>query len=124
MHKWAMLALCSLAIVLGVTALLIEVNNHSKEYAAEREAENAPIDDTPVDPEAAESIYKASCLSCHGVDLEGGVGPALNSIGSELDRREIHNVIMNGQGNMMPAFRSSLSDEEISNLAGWLAEMQ
>lgn len=124
MYKWIMLTLCSLAIVLGVTALFIEVNNHSKEYAAEQEAENAPIDDTPVDPEAAESIYKASCLSCHGVNLEGGVGPELDAIGSVMDRKEIHNVIMNGKGQMMPSFRSQLSDEEISNLAGWLAEMQ
>lgn len=124
MYKWAMLALCSLAIVLGVTALLVEVNNHSQEYAAEKEAENAPIDDTPVDAAAAEAIYKASCLNCHGAELEGGVGPNLQAVGSVQDRKQLHDIIMNGKGGMMPAFKSSLSDEEISNLAGWLADMK
>nr|P23036.1 RecName: Full=Cytochrome c-552; AltName: Full=Cytochrome c552 [Schinkia azotoformans] len=36
----------------------------------------APAADDP------EGMVKASCASCHGQNLEGGVGPALADVGS------------------------------------------
>lgn len=51
---------------------------------AEEAAANAPeeVEDTV---EAGQGVFAAAgCQSCHGQDLEGGTGPNLQSIGSEL----------------------------------------
>jgi mono/diheme cytochrome c family protein len=51
---------------------------------AEAAAEEAPeeVEDTV---EAGQEVYSAvGCAGCHGSELEGGVGPALTTIGSEL----------------------------------------
>jgi mono/diheme cytochrome c family protein len=51
-------------------------------WAAEAEGQ-APeeVEDTV---EAGAEVYAAQCASCHGADLEGGVGPGLQTIGSEI----------------------------------------
>ena len=46
-------------------------------------------------------VAKGKCISCHGGDLEGGVGPAL--AGTSLSKEEIATVIKEGKGSMMPA---------------------
>ncbi|WP_020615150.1 c-type cytochrome [Paenibacillus daejeonensis] len=65
-------------------------------------------------------LYKTHCLSCHGTDLRGKIGPGLQSIGSRYSQQEISVVISKGRGGM-PGFDKKLSPEEIRALAGWLA---
>jgi mono/diheme cytochrome c family protein len=49
------------------------------------EAGEAPAEEVPDTPEAGAEVYvSAGCAGCHGQDLEGGVGPGLQTIGSEL----------------------------------------
>lgn len=70
----------------------------------------------------AQTIYKANCISCHGDNLEGKLGPNTNisKIGSKLSKDKIVNQISNGGGGMM-AFKGKLKDNEIDALADWLA---
>lgn len=73
------------------------------------------------------AVYSQSCLSCHGTDLEGRVpgNSNLQDVGSRLSRDEIYDTIANGkQGTSMPAFGNRLSEEQINELADWLAEMK
>lgn len=70
----------------------------------------------------AETVYKANCVSCHAVDLAGGVGPNLQKVGGALSVTDIRNKIEQGGG--MPAFKGTLSDTDIANLAGWLGTMK
>lgn len=52
------------------------------EWAEEAEGqEPQEVEDTV---EAGAEVYAAQCASCHGQDLEGGIGPNLQTIGSEL----------------------------------------
>lgn len=66
----------------------------------------------------AEKLFNQKCSSCHGANLEGGVGPALNKIGSQLSKGDIENIIANGKG-AMPA--GLLKGDEASQVAEWLA---
>lgn len=67
-----------------------------------------------------EATFKANCVSCHGNNLEGAVGPNLQKIGAEHSADEIAGIISNGRGGM-PAFKGQLSDDEIQGVAQWLA---
>jgi mono/diheme cytochrome c family protein len=69
---------------------------------------------------AAEALFKQSCTSCHGVDLEGDIGPNLQKAGGHLTKAQITAQITDG-GTAMPPFGKRLKTEEIQTLAIWLA---
>jgi cytochrome c551 len=75
--------------------------------------------------EQVQSLYKQSCLSCHGNTLEGKVGPKTNlqQVGKRMSKEQITKQIASG-GNGMPGFGSKLTAEEIQALAEWLATQQ
>ncbi|MBA2175581.1 cytochrome c [Halobacillus locisalis] len=75
-----------------------------------------------VDAEAAEAVYQNNCASCHGGDMGGGVGPALQEVGSKYSADEIVDIIKNGKG-QMPA-QGQVSDEDAQLVASWLATMK
>lgn len=68
------------------------------------------------------SVAQSQCMTCHAADLTGGGGPALLGIGNDKTVEEIHEIIANGLEGGMPAFKGSLSDEEIDQLATWLSK--
>ncbi|MFC5650314.1 c-type cytochrome [Paenibacillus solisilvae] len=68
----------------------------------------------------AEATYKAQCVGCHAADLSGGVGPNLQKIGGSLTAEQISTQIHNGGGGM-PAYKGTLSEDEITALTNWLA---
>lgn len=76
--------------------------------------------DDPADVATAEEVYDKNCASCHGGDLEGGMGPALQTAGADLSKDEIADIIENGVG-QMPA-QTQVSEEEREELAAWLAD--
>jgi cytochrome c551 len=113
---------CCFVLVTAVAAC--GGNNNAEPPADQNENNEAGGNgaETGEDAAEAEALYQANCLSCHGADLAGGVGPALNEIGAALSADQIRDVIANGkEGTSMPAFAGRLSDEEIDILATWLA---
>lgn len=84
----------------------------NKIHTASQDKEKAAMD-----PEA---IYKQNCSSCHGQNLEGNVGPALEKIGGQYKPEEIADIIKNGKGSGMPA--GLVKGEEAKILVDWLAE--
>ncbi|TLS36120.1 c-type cytochrome [Pseudalkalibacillus caeni] len=70
-----------------------------------------------VDGAAAEKAFQQNCASCHGENLEGGTGPALEN--TDLSKDEILNQIQKGGGGM-PA--NLVEGEKAENLAAWIAE--
>jgi mono/diheme cytochrome c family protein len=104
MYKWVLFVILIGAFTLGIAELFVQANAHK----------------APLDTVAAEAVYKQSCISCHGGNLEGGAGPALSKIGATLAEIKIVKQITNG-GGIMPPFKATLKDTEIANLAKWLA---
>lgn len=68
----------------------------------------------------AEKIVNQKCISCHGENLKGGVGPALDKIGSQLSKDEIHDIIINGKGGGMPP--KLIEGKDADAVAAWLSE--
>lgn len=85
--------------------------------AGEEGNTNEPAAVEDFDPE---SFTQGQCVSCHGGDLTGGLGPTLHGL---TDKEAVHNIIKNGEGSM-PAFGSKLSDEQIDELADYLLTLK
>lgn len=78
----------------------------------------------PGEEASGEEIYAELCARCHGVDLGGGVGPALGSgTNSAVETDEyLEFTIVNGRGRM-PSF-PSLDEQQVDRLVAYLREAQ
>jgi mono/diheme cytochrome c family protein len=119
MYKWVFASLLVCASVLGIAVLFDIASN--QQHDKEKTAVAAKVPEGTLDATAAQALYKQNCISCHGVDLQGGVGPNLQKVGSKLTLEQTYKLLQNGKG-MMPGFKTQLKDEEIANLSRWLAE--
>ncbi|EGL82256.1 menaquinol-cytochrome c reductase (cytochrome b/c subunit) [Caldalkalibacillus thermarum TA2.A1] len=85
---------------------------------------DSPYFDVEIDTShpAYELYVQYTCINCHGENLEGGAaGVPLNLIGSELNKDEIKEVIINGQGSMPGGLVTD--EEDLEALAEWLASL-
>jgi YVTN family beta-propeller protein len=67
----------------------------------------------------AEGLYKKSCLSCHGANLEGAAGPNLQKVGDRYSKEEIEHIILHGKGSMPGKL---LSEKDAKKVADWLSK--
>jgi mono/diheme cytochrome c family protein len=71
----------------------------------------------PVDPA---NLYHTYCEGCHGVNQQGGIGPALTpSALADTSSSDLANTIANGE-DQMPGFSNRLSSAQINGLANFL----
>jgi nitrite reductase (NO-forming)/hydroxylamine reductase len=77
-----------------------------------------PLAQTDLD---GEELYNMACSYCHGIDLEGNIGPALGADSgvSFEDDAFIEERIRNGMGEM-PAFGGVFTDDQIDDIIGYL----
>lgn len=77
---------------------------------------------------AAVALYENNgCITCHGNNLQGGVGPSLQKVGANLTAAEIHHRIEAGAGPMPgygPGYQAILTNAQIDTLTTWLAAQQ
>ncbi|OMP65824.1 cytochrome c551 [Domibacillus epiphyticus] len=106
-----------LALLLGSSVALAACGGEEAADDAENTVEETGDGETTA--AAGEEVYQQSCLSCHGGDLEGGFGPALDKAGGKFSEEEILSIIENGKG-QMPA--KVVEGEEAEAVAAWLAE--
>jgi quinoprotein glucose dehydrogenase len=64
------------------------------------------------------TIYEGSCETCHGPDLKGGRGPAINDAVKRLGADAIRNIVKNGKGGM-PGF-PTMNAEAITDVIEFL----
>jgi cytochrome c551 len=114
-----------LALIMG-TALALSACGGGDSASEAPETPEAPADNggeeaaSPQDV-AAEKIYRQSCASCHGQNLEGGIGPNLQQVGNKYSKDDILGIIQNGRGGM-PG--NLIQGEDADAVAAWLATKQ
>ena len=72
-------------------------------------------------------VQKAQCIACHATDVTGNPttgAPSLHGIGDVLTKDQIVDTITNGKAGGMPPFKSTLSADEINQLATWLSKQK
>ncbi|WP_010277806.1 c-type cytochrome [Paenibacillus senegalensis] len=88
------------------------------------ESNDAPPGTTSIEAsQEVRTLLQNNCMSCHGPDLQGRVGPSLQTIGSLLSREELYTVIADGT-RAMPGFKDRLEEQEMEALADWLADQK
>lgn len=70
--------------------------------------------------EGPEKVYMQHCANCHGEQLQGGYGPALQEAGKKYSEDEIWTIIKKGKGSM-PS-QDFINEEDQKVLAKWLSE--
>ena len=77
------------------------------------------------DGSSGAEIYDQVCARCHGVELQGGVGPGLGAGTEVADRDDEYytQTIARGRGRM-PGFRSTLTDDQIDRVIQYLRQEQ
>ncbi|MCM3747972.1 cytochrome c [Paenibacillus pasadenensis] len=120
MYKWIMAGLMSAAALFAVFILLTQMPE--KEEVSEGGAAFS-VPEREVDAAAAQLISKNMCISCHGTDLKGGIGPDLTKIGSSLTKEQLYKTISEGRGGM-PAFKDRLTEDEMITMATWLSSLK
>ncbi|HLR61143.1 MAG TPA: cytochrome c [Lentibacillus sp.] len=69
-----------------------------------------------------EEVFQNNCASCHGQDLSGGAGPALDTVGSKYSKDEIKQIIKDGFPPKMPA--GLVQGKDADAVAQWLSEQK
>lgn len=106
-----------LALLMG-TSLVLAACGGGDDAKNETTTNNGGGETTTADGGDAQKLFNQKCSSCHGENLEGGAGPALNNVGSKLSKEDIENIILEGKGGMP---KGLLQGEEASSVAEWLA---
>jgi len=123
------LMLTALVAIFYLTWTANDQANHLKHKSGGEGGGTPPAAAAPA-PAPADSSFKAdalwkaqaSCMGCHGGNMEGALGPNLQKIGSELDANQIADIIKNGKGQMPPGLIKD--DAEITKLAEYLASLK
>jgi quinoprotein glucose dehydrogenase len=72
----------------------------------------------PTPEEMGRAVYEQNCQMCHGPELKGDRGPAIDSAYSRLGADGLHTAIMKGKG-MMPPF-AGMPDDNLNYLMAFL----
>lgn len=112
MVKWGMATVLFLVAVGGL------VGCGNRETVMQRDAATFPI---------AIEVFENGCTTCHGDNLQGGIGPNLQHVGSRLSKAAIAHRIEVGSG-PMPAYTAPgdaiLTQSQVDAVATWLAQQK
>lgn len=111
--KRIMILISGFVLAIGITAC----GGNNDDNAGEGNKSSGG-EKSSVDASAAKDVFKQSCASCHGENLEGKNGPELKHIGKEMSKDDILDQIKNGGGGMP---KELIKGDEAKNVAGWLA---
>ena len=75
------------------------------------------------EPLSGIEIYKAKCMTCHGVDGKMGMNGAKDLQVSMLTAQQRVTVIKNGQ-DLMPSFQGLMSEDEIKAVAEYTVRLK
>jgi alcohol dehydrogenase (cytochrome c) len=104
----------------------LEAEEEGTEHAGEESAEEAEGGEEAAagapNAEAGKEVFAEQCSVCHGADGRGGNGgPDLTTMPKAKEQAGAEEQVTNGGGGM-PAFKGTLSEEEIADVAAYVVE--
>lgn len=119
-------------IAYGVHYHFIADRSQEKEIAAEMAAaaarwpqstEQVAFEMTPETVAAGKAIYETQCFTCHGMNLEGGIGAVLNDeawIHGDTPEDVIRTISEGVPAKGMPAWGPILGPENVNQVAAYI----
>ncbi|MGG5255020.1 cytochrome c550 [Neobacillus sp. SM06] len=95
--------------------------NSDAKSAAKEKGSGGNAKTETVSASKPEDIYKNTCITCHGDQYQGVVGPSLKGIGTKLSKDEIKTIITKGKGNMPP---NLVSADKADAMAEWVSKIK
>ncbi|PYZ94266.1 cytochrome C551 [Salipaludibacillus keqinensis] len=109
LYPFALTAILGIGLIIVLSFVGINIGPDSASENGEENGEEQEFDD-PI--ELGEHIYEGQCASCHGGDLDGGSGPALD--GGNYSEEDILTAISEGPGNMPAGLVSGEEAEAVA----------
>jgi len=100
----------------------MEAERAAASPAPEATATDAEPGGTAAPAKRGAELYAVHCAMCHGADAMGGLGPRLRNA-SRKDPRSVERIIVKPTGAMPPLFPSSLNQEQVKDLAAFVATL-
>jgi ubiquinol-cytochrome c reductase cytochrome c subunit len=75
-------------------------------------------------PTRGETVFAVSCAVCHGTTGEGGTGPVLKGIAEKRGIDGIATFVRNPAGAMPRLYPTVLSDQDVSDVARYVATLR
>lgn len=118
------IAVALLVVAFGLGLAACGGDDDTDGATTEETTTDTTTEDTTTETTAAggREIFVANCGSCHTLSdagTTGTVGPSLDGAG--LDVSAVETQVRNGGGGM-PAFQDQLTDEEIAEVAAYVAQ--
>ncbi|MGG0176267.1 cytochrome c550 [Gottfriedia acidiceleris] len=107
----------ALIAALGIAVMLIISLKGAKQADEIANGDKKPAQTASTKPD---EIYAQTCVSCHGDQLQGVVGPNLTKVGSKYSEDQIKDILKNGKEGGMPA--GLLQGPQLDAVAKWLSE--
>ena len=107
-------------MVVGVLAMFLfsfKGIGDSKQLALELENGGKEEPTEQVEASGPEGIYSQNCLSCHGDQYQGGVGPAITGVADRLSKEEVEDILINGKNAMPPGL---VPADKAGEMTEWL----
>lgn len=122
MKKNPVIPFALIAIIGIILVIVISFVGLNQQEAINKDEEGGQKQDQKAEASTDDpaAIFESNCISCHGADLSGGVGPDLTKVGSKYNEDEIKEIIINGKGSVMPP--GLVPEPQAEALAKWLSE--
>jgi cytochrome c oxidase cbb3-type subunit III len=105
-------------------ALAAEIAAAELRYAS---AAPAVFEVTPALAAAGKVVYETNCAACHGPELGGGIGPALNDgvwLHGGSDAEVVNTIATGVAAKGMPAWGPILGQERVNQVAAYILSLQ
>jgi ubiquinol-cytochrome c reductase cytochrome b subunit len=119
-RPWAFGIVISVVVMIGTLTVIGQQSPWSPDFSAQPLPESVIGASSGPIYEGAQLFHKKGCEYCHNIAGYGGHrGPDLTYVGDLLTRQEMTIRILNG-GNLMPAFASNITPEELTLILDFL----
>ena len=108
--------------VVGLAYVSSAVVTHADATPTPATADTPPAPDKTKMVADGRTLYAANCVSCHGQDAEGKIGPSLHALGDP--DAKVYRHIANGFGQKMPAYKNILSADQINSLVAYVQTLK
>ena len=68
------------------------------------------------------TLYVSNCASCHGQNAEGKIGPTLHALGDP--DAKVYKHIANGFTGKMPAYKDTMTKDQIDTLVAYIQTLK